>query len=100
MVAAVVVEGSDSDEGGDLLSVELTELREFGEECGGGHLSDAGSGLNEVGFGFPIVIGVDEFVWHPSLQIRARAGRGRRAALAAVRAIETWPNGIWLGCGV
>jgi len=58
--AAVSVVGSQADEGGDLLPVELAELRDIGHERVGGDLSQSGNGFNELGFVAPVIVGLDE----------------------------------------
>lgn len=59
--STVAVGGSDSDEPGDLLPVELSELGKLGDESGGGRRSDADDGLQEFGFGLERLILLNEF---------------------------------------
>jgi hypothetical protein len=59
--AAVIIEGCDPDECGDFLSVELSEFREFGDECCGGDIADSGDGLEEFESLLPVVIGQQQF---------------------------------------
>jgi hypothetical protein len=60
VLPAVVVEGSNADEGRDLLSVEGSEFGEIGDEGGGGNSAESGYGLDEFGFLSPIVVGLDK----------------------------------------
>lgn len=51
--AAVAIDGSDADEGGDFAPIEAPELRQFGDECaqsGFAHSEHAGQ---EIGVGLP-----------------------------------------------
>ena len=57
---AVVVEGRHAGQGGDFLPIELTEFRQLSHECGTGYWSYAGHALDDVTFGAPLVIGVDQ----------------------------------------
>jgi hypothetical protein len=59
-LAAVSIEGSQADQGGDLLAIELAQFGDFGDERGAGHRSDAGNALKEVGFVVPVIVGFDE----------------------------------------
>jgi hypothetical protein len=59
--AAVVGIGSQADEGGDFLPVELSQFREFSHEGGSRHVTDAGDGLEELEALLPVVVGLDEF---------------------------------------
>jgi len=60
VLPAVVVEGSDADEGRDLLPVEGSEFGEIGDEGGGSDSAEPGYGLDEFGFLPPVVVGPDE----------------------------------------
>ena len=59
-LAAVVVEGSQSDQSGDLLSVEASQFGEFGQEGEAGDRADAGDALKDLILRFPVVVGLDE----------------------------------------
>lgn len=56
---AVTVEGSDSDQGCDLLAVELSQFGEFGQQGGTGSGPDSGDGGEQLRLVFPIVIRLD-----------------------------------------
>ena len=58
--AAVAIEGSDTDQGGNFLPVELPQFRYFSEKRTGSDLSDAGNALHEVALVLPLLIGLDE----------------------------------------
>ncbi len=58
--SAIVVEGGQAREGGDFLSVELSEFGEIGHEGGGRGLAHAGNAGEEFGFGVPIVVGFEQ----------------------------------------
>src|SRR5258708_339251 len=58
--ATVVAEGGDTNQGSDLLTIELTEFGEFGEDCGTGGWTDAGDALQDFIFTTPVVIKTDE----------------------------------------
>ena len=60
VVSAVVVEGSDSDQGCDLGAIEFTEFRQFGQHRRRGLAGDSGDGLQDLGLGSPVVVGLDE----------------------------------------
>lgn len=59
-LSAVVVEGCESGECGDLFAIELSEFGEVGEEREGGDVSDAGDGGEDVGLLLPIGVFADE----------------------------------------
>lgn len=57
---AVTVERSETYQRGDLLPVELSKFRDFGNERSGGDISDARYGRKEFGFVIPLIVGFDE----------------------------------------
>lgn len=59
-LSTIVIQGSDSHQGGDLLTVELTELGQFGDECGGGHFADARNTFEKLVALVPVIVGFDE----------------------------------------
>ena len=58
--AAITIEGSQADEGGDLLAVQFAEFRNIGDHGGGGNRPEAGNRLDELGFIAPVIVGLDE----------------------------------------
>jgi len=58
--ATIPIEGSQSNQGGDLLPIELSEFGDLCDEGGGGDASESRDGLNELRFLSPVVIGFDE----------------------------------------
>jgi len=57
--SAVVVEGGDTGESGELCAVGVAEFGEVDEECGGGDGSDAWDGLEEFGLVVGVVVLAD-----------------------------------------
>lgn len=53
---AVSIERRDSDQRGDLLSVEMPQLRKLGDQGGGGDLADSGRTLQQFGFAVPFIV--------------------------------------------
>src|SRR5690242_8038744 len=60
MLATVMIEGCDADQGRDLLAIEFAEFRQFGEDGGTGGRTDPGNGLQDFVFAAPVVIVADE----------------------------------------
>lgn len=58
----VAVEGGESNQGSDLLAVELAELWKFGDEGDGRLRTDSWYGLKELKLVFPIIVGLDELL--------------------------------------
>ena len=58
--AAVFVVGSDSDQGGNLLSAELSQFRQFRQQHVGRSLCDAGDASQQLRHFFPVIVTVDE----------------------------------------
>jgi hypothetical protein len=58
--SAVAIERSQSDQGGYLLAIELTEFGDIGQECGGSDAPQPWDGLHELGLVAPVVIRFDE----------------------------------------
>lgn len=57
---AIVVEGGDTDQGGDLLTIEFSQFRQFGDDGGSGDSADAGDSFEEFEAILPLVVGEDE----------------------------------------
>ena len=53
---AVSIEGRDSDQRGDFLTIKFSQFRQFCNERRGGDFSDSHSALEDFGFFFPLVI--------------------------------------------
>jgi len=62
VLSAVAIEGSQADEGGDLLAVELSQFGDIGDEGGGGDAAESWDRLDELGFLAPVVIGLHELL--------------------------------------
>src|SRR6476646_7867361 len=64
--AAVPIEGSQTDEGRDLLTVELADLGNIGHDGRGGDVAQTRYGLDEPDFVLPVVVrfkqGLDELI--------------------------------------
>ena len=60
ILAAVTVEGRDTDEGRDLLTIEFAELWEIGQDRRTGRRTDTRNGLQDFCFAAPVVVAVDE----------------------------------------
>jgi hypothetical protein len=58
--AAIAIEGGQSDQGGDLLSIELTEFGDLREEGRGSDATEPRHGLHELSLLAPIIVGFDE----------------------------------------
>ena len=59
-LSAVSVERGQPGQGGRLLSIDLSEFGEFGNERGGGDIPDAGNAVENVGLSPPLVVGFNE----------------------------------------
>ena len=57
-----MIEGGHPHECGDLLSVELSQLGEIGQEGGRRDLPDTGHGSHELDLVLPVVMVADDFV--------------------------------------
>ena len=62
VLSAVTIEGSQADEGGDLLAVEFAQFGDIGDEGGGSDAAESWDRLYELGFLAPVVIGLDELL--------------------------------------
>src|SRR5947207_6103801 len=58
--ATVPIEGSQADQRGDLLTVELANLRYIGHDGGGGDAAQSGNRLDELSLVAPFIIGLHE----------------------------------------
>jgi hypothetical protein len=66
--SAVMIEGSQSDERTDLFAVELSELRQIGEEGRGGRGPNTRSAAEDLGLAAPVVVGIkkgQDVLLHP-----------------------------------
>ena len=60
LLAAVVVEGCDTDEGGDLFAIELTEFGQIGKQSHRGDVAHARRRGKDVRLLFPVGMLIDE----------------------------------------
>ncbi len=60
VLAAVTIEGGQTDEGGDLLAVEFSQFGHVRDEGGGGDAAQPWDGLNELSLLAPLLVGLDE----------------------------------------
>src|SRR3989442_15617781 len=58
--AAVSIEGSQTHERGDLLTIELADLGNVGDDGGGSDTAQTGNRFDELGFVAPLVVGLQE----------------------------------------
>ncbi len=93
--AAVTVKGSPPDQCGDLLAIDLTQLRQLGQERGGRDGSDPRHAPQAIHFVFPVVVRFDQgqdlllelidlFAEHDDHLLNARANGLRGARVLAV----------------
>ena len=62
--AAIAIERCESNEGGDLLTIEFSDFGDIGDDRGSGDRSQPRHGLDELDFVLPVIVGFEEGLDH------------------------------------